>query len=91
VAGLEIPSPRDQPSNNASALRTSRGEEKSSGSAIVRRGIAMASPRNWLGKKEDKEGTHTHAHAHTHTHARTRPFPLPFVRSFLDRCVLSAN
>jgi hypothetical protein len=56
----------------------------------VRRGIAaaMASPRNWLGKKEDKEGTrarartHTHAHATTHTHAHTHT---------PDRCVLSAN
>ena len=59
VAGLAIPSAREQP---ASALRTYRDEkekekEKAGGSTIIRRGMAaMASPRTWLGKKDDKDG-----------------------------------
>jgi hypothetical protein len=57
VGALSVPSPRDQ-----SLLRTSSkdGPDKSGG--FKRRGSAIAaviaSPRNWLGKKDDnKEGT----------------------------------
>jgi hypothetical protein len=70
VAGLAIPSAREQP---ASALRTSRDEkekEKTGGSTIIRRGMAaMASPRTWLGKKDEKDGI--------------RSFPLAFAFAFV--------